>query len=65
MPPEGLDRPPKLVRDVQLVSVEKQQYPVHAFGKPFQNPDEIVTPINSLLLTAECKKEGKFYIQCG
>ena len=51
--PECLDGPLELVRDVELVGVEQEKYPVDALGEPLEHADEVVAAVGALLLSGE------------
>ena len=53
VPPERLDGPLELVRDVELVRVEEEEDSVDALGEPLEHADEVVAAVRALLLTGE------------
>ena len=50
---DGLDGPPELIRDVELVGVEEEDDAVDPLGEPLEHPDKVVAAVRALLLAAE------------
>ena len=53
MPAQRLNRPPKLIANVQFMRVKQQHDPVHSLGKPLQHTREFVAAIDALLLSTK------------
>ena len=53
MVPDGLYSSLELIRDVKFVCIKEKNDPVRPLSKPFQDSSEVISSVQSLLLSSQ------------